>query len=69
MSRSRNDIWGDPYEMPDHQEASWTPEQQASGEAASKYLEEAHEALSKFMNHTKKRGKETRQARRGESWH
>lgn len=68
MSKSRKDVWGDPFEMesePAGEHSSWQPFEE---EEPTKYLEEAHEALSRFVNHTKKRGKPTRAARKGEAW-
>lgn len=69
MSKSRNDVWGDPFEFEGAAtttENDWEPYEEQD---ASKYLEEAHEALSRFVNKTKKRGKDvTKPAKRGESW-
>ncbi len=76
MSRSRKDFWGDPIEFEGGlpHEHDWEPvahfiASDDEGNEPAKYLEEAHEALSKLMNKTSKRAKGPRPGKRNEAWH
>jgi hypothetical protein len=63
-----NDVWGDPYELEEgavHLPNNWKI---APDEDIAKYLDEAHEALSRLYNKTHKRKKVNKSQRRGESW-
>ncbi len=80
MSRSRQNIWGDPYEQNQYEQPQPLEDypQQAStlyaydpeeASTVQKYVEESHEAFSKFMNHNNKREKHERHSKRGDAWH
>lgn len=73
MSRSRKDVWGDPIEFEGATSLSdkWEPYTDEVNEEVTpgKYLDEAHEALSRLVNKTSKRGKSLRASKRGEAWH
>jgi hypothetical protein len=66
LSKSRKDVWGEPFDIETTPSVdSWEAFEE---EDPTKYLEEAHEALSKFVNKSKKREKTARPPKRGESW-
>jgi hypothetical protein len=75
LSRSRQNIWGDPYEQNQYEQPQPLEDypQQAStlyaydpeeASTVQKYVEESHEAFSKFMNHNNER-----HSKRGDAWH